>query len=59
MRWSLDLKGCERMMSRPKLKCHVDWKYVTGSFHDQFELLCGLDQMMEDDVMTKYKVICG
>jgi hypothetical protein len=27
-------------------------KDVTGSFHDQFELLCGLDQMIEDDVMT-------
>jgi hypothetical protein len=27
-------------------------KYVTGSFHDQFELICGLDQMIEDDVMT-------
>jgi hypothetical protein len=27
-------------------------KYVTGIFHDQFEELCGLVQMMEDDVMT-------
>jgi hypothetical protein len=27
-------------------------KDVTGSFHDQFELLCGLDQMIDDDVMT-------
>jgi hypothetical protein len=27
-------------------------KYVTGRFHDQFEVLCGLDQMIEDDVMT-------
>jgi hypothetical protein len=34
-------------------------KYVRGSFHDQFVLLCGLDQMMEDDFMTKYKVMCG
>jgi hypothetical protein len=25
---------------------------VTGSFHDQFEILCGLEQMIEDDVMT-------
>jgi hypothetical protein len=24
---------------------------VTGKFHDQFELLCGLDQVIEDDVM--------
>jgi hypothetical protein len=34
-------------------------KDVRGSFHDIFELLCGLDQMMEEDVMTKYEVICG
>jgi hypothetical protein len=27
-------------------------KYITGSFHDKFEVLCGLDQMMNDDVMT-------
>jgi hypothetical protein len=27
-------------------------KDVTESFHDQFELLCGLDQMIEHDVMT-------
>jgi hypothetical protein len=25
---------------------------VTGSIHDQFEVLCGLEQMIEDDVMT-------
>jgi hypothetical protein len=34
-------------------------KNVTGSFQDQYELISGLVQMMEDDVMTKYKVICG
>jgi hypothetical protein len=27
-------------------------KDVTGSFHDQFEVLCGLEQMIEDVVMT-------
>jgi hypothetical protein len=32
---------------------------MTGSFHDQFEVLCGLDRMMEEDVMTKYEVRCG
>jgi hypothetical protein len=26
--------------------------YVILSFHDQFEVLCGLVQMIEDDVMT-------
>jgi hypothetical protein len=25
---------------------------VTGRFHDQFEVLCELEQMIEDDVMT-------
>jgi hypothetical protein len=25
---------------------------VTGNFHDQLELLCGLDLMIEDDVMN-------
>jgi hypothetical protein len=33
--------------------------YVTGSFHDQFEVLCLLLQMIEDDVMTKFEVFCG
>jgi hypothetical protein len=27
-------------------------KDVTGSFQEQFEVLCGLEQMMEDDVTT-------
>jgi hypothetical protein len=27
-------------------------KDVTGIFHDQFEVLCWLDQMIEDDVIT-------
>jgi hypothetical protein len=25
---------------------------VAGSFPDKFEVLCGLEQMIEDDVMT-------
>jgi hypothetical protein len=25
---------------------------VTGRFHDQFDVLYGLEQMIEDDVMT-------
>jgi hypothetical protein len=25
---------------------------VAGSFRDKFEVLCGLEQMIEDDVMT-------
>jgi hypothetical protein len=27
-------------------------KDVTGSVHDQFEVLCGLEQMIDHDVMT-------
>jgi hypothetical protein len=27
-------------------------KDVTGSFHDQCEVLCELEQMIKDDVMT-------
>jgi hypothetical protein len=34
-------------------------KDMTGSFHDKFEVMFGLDQMMEEEVMTKYEVICG
>jgi hypothetical protein len=25
---------------------------VTGSFHDQFEILCEMELMIKDDVMT-------
>jgi hypothetical protein len=25
---------------------------VRGRYHDQFEVLCGLNQIIEDDVMT-------
>jgi hypothetical protein len=27
-------------------------KYVTGRFHDQLDVLCELDQVIGDDVMT-------
>jgi hypothetical protein len=30
---------------------------VTGRFHDQFEVLCELEQMIEVDVMTKFDMI--
>jgi hypothetical protein len=32
---------------------------VAGSFHDHFEVVCGLEQMIEDDVITLFQVICG
>jgi hypothetical protein len=25
---------------------------VAGGFHDKFEVLCGLEQMIEDDIKT-------
>jgi hypothetical protein len=31
----------------------------TGSFHDQFEVLCGLDQMCKDAVMTYFEFLWG
>jgi hypothetical protein len=33
-------------------------KDVTVRYHDQFEVLCELKQMIEDDVMTKYILVC-
>jgi hypothetical protein len=33
--------------------------YVTGSFHDQFEVLCGLEHMLEGDVITLFELLCG
>jgi hypothetical protein len=32
---------------------------MTGIFHDEFDVLCGLEQMKEDEVMTKFEVILG
>jgi hypothetical protein len=34
-------------------------KYVTGSLHDKFEVVCGLEQMIEEDAITKFEVHCG
>jgi hypothetical protein len=34
-------------------------KDVTGRFDEQFEELCGLDQMIEDYVLTLFEVKCG
>jgi hypothetical protein len=33
-------------------------KDVAGNFQDQFEVLCGLEQMIHEEVMTKYEVHC-
>jgi hypothetical protein len=31
--------------------------FGTGKFQDQFEVLCGLEQMVGDNVMTEFEVI--
>jgi hypothetical protein len=33
-------------------KYYVDWKIVKGNIHDEFEVLCGFEQMIDDDVLT-------
>jgi hypothetical protein len=33
------------------------WKEVTGSFHEKFEVICGLEQMIEDDVMAEFVLL--
>jgi hypothetical protein len=40
------------MLSGFSLKRYVDWNDVEGKFHDQFEVQFGIEQMIEDDVMT-------
>jgi hypothetical protein len=30
---------------------------VTGSIYDKFEVICGLEKMIWEDVMTKFDVI--
>jgi hypothetical protein len=27
-------------------------KYMTRSFHDQFEVICGIEHMIQDDALT-------
>jgi hypothetical protein len=40
------------MQSRPKLIAMMFGNDVTGRFYDHFEVLCELEQMKEDDVLT-------
>jgi hypothetical protein len=40
------------MLSWPKLNCYVGGNDVTGSIHVQFDVLYGLDQMIEDNDIT-------
>jgi hypothetical protein len=34
-------------------------KDVKGTFHDQFEVIVGLEHMGKDAVMTQFEVLCG
>jgi hypothetical protein len=34
-------------------------KDVAGSSSEQFEVLCGLEKIIKDDVMTEFEVMCG
>jgi hypothetical protein len=42
----------DRLLSCSLLKCYVDWKEIIGNFRDKFEVICGLEHMIENDVMT-------
>jgi hypothetical protein len=32
---------------------------VAGSFHEKFEVICGLEQKIEDDIMTSFEALSG
>jgi hypothetical protein len=32
--------------------------YVTGSYHEQFEVIYRLEQMIEDEVMNYFEMLC-
>jgi hypothetical protein len=34
-------------------------KNVTGSIHVKFEVICGLEQMLEDDILTYFEMLLG
>jgi hypothetical protein len=54
----VDWKWCDSKLSRPYWSAMWIGNYVTGSYHDHFQVLLGLQQMIEDDVMTKFDVLC-
>jgi hypothetical protein len=53
-----DSKSCECMLSWINLKSSVDWIGCACNLHDKFGLLCGLEQMIKNDVMTNFDVLC-
>jgi hypothetical protein len=56
----LDMNWIDIWIGTDDIWCCLDQLYnaipigkdVTGSFHDQFEVLCGLEQMIKYDDMT-------
>jgi hypothetical protein len=40
------------MYISPNLISYVDWKDVRECLLEQFEELCGLEQVIENDIMT-------
>jgi hypothetical protein len=46
-----NVKVCFIDISRSAMRIGND---MTRRFHDQFEVIFGLEQMIEDDVMTKF-----
>jgi hypothetical protein len=51
-RFYVDCIRCGMMLSWPNLRWYVYWKRLNGRYHDQFQVLCGLEQIIKDDVMT-------
>jgi hypothetical protein len=51
-----DDKGCCHNQIESAMCIGMD---VTGSFLNQFEVLCGLEQMRNDNVITQFAVIYG
>jgi hypothetical protein len=54
---SVDWNKCDRKMSWSNLKWYADGNFVTGSFQDQIDVLCGLEKMVDDNVMNEFEVI--
>jgi hypothetical protein len=40
------------MYTSPNLMCYVEWQDVRECLLDHFEEVCGIVQVIEDDVMT-------
>jgi hypothetical protein len=35
-----------------KIQCYMDWIVCDRKFHDKFEVIFKLEQMIQDDVLT-------